>query len=407
MSEAADIATAQDRPSGSIPASRTDAGAPHNGPLPLERVPGAPWRKLAERAIEPNGYQLADWQFAINASARGGTDLSALTSYSGTAASEFANLTGLVPVISMWRAYGIPLPALVNADPFHSLGTPLLDRTDAVDAAHALLRQARGAGAHAVVLRQITLDGTAMAAFTKALARDRLHPRVLQWHERACLDATLDPDQLLRDALGSKKLKELRRQRHRLADHGEVTFEVARPAGDVSGALETSLALEACGWKGRRGAPLAGHAGDLRFIRTAAPSLAASGNCQIVALRAGETPVAGGIVLRHHDRAFFFKIGVDEAFAKHSPGVQLTLELTRHLCADPTIAMADSTAGAGHSMIEPIWRGRLKIGDVLLPLRRNDPVVPMIHAALIARTGIRQRALGALRIARELRSKFA
>ena len=55
-------------------------------------------------------------------------------------------------------------------------------------------------------------------------------------------------------------------------------------------------------------------------------------------LRAGEVPVAAGIVLRHQDRAFFFKLGVDERFAKLSPGVQLTLDLTRHLCADPAIA---------------------------------------------------------------------
>jgi len=72
-------------------------------------------------------------------------------------------------------------------------------------------------------------------------------------------------------------------------------------------------------------------------------------------------------VLRHQDRAFFFKLGIDERFAKFSPGVQLTLDLTRHLCADPAIATADSTASADHPMINPIWRGRFAIGDA----RRN------------------------------------
>ena len=33
-------------------------------------------------------------------------------------------------------------------------------------------------------------------------------------------------------------------------------------------------------------------------------------------------------------------------------------------------------------MINPIWRGRLAIGDVLIPLRRNDPVVALIDAAM-------------------------
>ena len=105
------------------------------------------------------------------------------------------------------------------------------------------------------------------------------------------------------------------------------------------------------------------------------------------------------------DRAFFFKIGVDERFAKYSPGVQLTLELTRHLCADPLIASANSTAGPDHPMINPIWRGRFTIGDVLVPLRPNDPVVTLIHTALIARRIARETARGMRSCHRKLRAK--
>jgi hypothetical protein len=112
-------------------------------------------------------------------------------------------------------------------------------------------------------------------------------------------------------------------------------------------------------------------------------------------------------VLRHQDRAFYFKLGIDERFAKLSPGVQLTLDLTRHLCADPAIRSADSTASAGHPMIDPIWRGRLGIGDVLIPLRRNDPVVSLIHAALkLHMTGreIARRAVHFVRARQEKRA---
>src|SRR6201999_4436537 len=89
-------------------------------------------------------------------------------------------------------------------------------------------------------------------------------------------------------------------------------------------------------------------------------------------------------------RAFYFKLGVDETFAKLSPGVQLTLELTRHMCADETIKMGDSTAIPGHPMIDPIWRGRLMIGDVLIPLNRYDPAVPLIRLALAGRKSARE-----------------
>jgi CelD/BcsL family acetyltransferase involved in cellulose biosynthesis len=271
------------------------------------------------------------------------------------------------------------------------------------DAAAKLLHHARNAGARALLLREVALDGPALRAFTNNLARDGIAARVLQSHVRACLDATGDGETRLRDALGAKKLKELRRLRHRLADRGAVSFDVARSPDEVALAIETFLALEASGWKGQRGTALIQVAGDAAFIRRATRALAETGQCEIVTLRAGDAPVAAGIVLRHQARAFFFKLGVDERFAKYSPGVQLTLDLTRHLCADPAITSADSTAGPDHPMINPIWRGRFAIGDVLIPLRRHDPVVTLMAAALVSRQFVLNNARAAVRVIRKRR----
>jgi CelD/BcsL family acetyltransferase involved in cellulose biosynthesis len=352
----------------------------------LSAIAPSRWRELAERAVEPNGYYLPGWELAVNASATGRTGVSALSAWSSTSSTDgTARLVGLMPAISLWRAYRIPLPALANADPYGTLGTPLLDRDMANGAATSLLAQARNVGARALILRNVALDGAAMKAITHVLAKGGLRPRVLQSQIRACLDATRDSEALLRDALGAKKLKELRRQRHRLAEHGAVRFDVARTPEDVTSAIETFLMLEASGWKGQRGTALVQDDGDASFVRRATVALAEVSQCEIVSLRAGDTPVAAAIVLRHQDRAFYFKVGIDERFAKFSPGVQLTLDLTRHLCADPQIASADSTADADHPMINPIWRGRFAIGDVLVPLRRGDPVVALIHAALTLR----------------------
>jgi CelD/BcsL family acetyltransferase involved in cellulose biosynthesis len=228
-----------------------------------------------------------------------------------------------------------------------------------------------------------------------------LRPRLLQSHLRASLDARHDAEELLLDALGTKKLKELRRQRNRLAEHGAIHFDVARTPEAVAAAVEIFLDLEASGWKAKRGTALKQDEGDAAFVRRATSALAEAGQCEIVSLRAGDTPVAAAIVLRHHDRAFYFKLGVDERFAKLSPGVQLTLDLTRHLCADPAISSVDSTAGPDHPMINPIWRGRLAIGDVLIPLRRNDPVVPLIQASLLLRNLVREPARRAVHLIRK------
>jgi CelD/BcsL family acetyltransferase involved in cellulose biosynthesis len=362
---------------------------------PLTQIDAGAWRALAARAAEPNGYYLPDWELAVNASVPGRTGASALAAW------HDERLVGLLPVVSMRQACRIPLPALVSAHPYGTLCSPPLDHDMAVDAAATLMQAARKSGARALVLREVALDGAAMKAFNSVLRDEGLRGRLLQWHLRASLDATRDADEVLRDALGAKKLKELRRQRHRLAEHGAVTFEVARSPQEVATALEAFLTLEASGWKGTRGTALAQVEGDAIFIRRATGALAASGNCEIVTLRAGATPVASGIVLRHQSRAFFFKLGVDERFAKFSPGVQLTLDLTRHLCADPDITSADSTASADHPMINPIWRGRFAIGDVLIPLATHDPVVPVIRAALVTRNLAREAARSALHFMRK------
>jgi CelD/BcsL family acetyltransferase involved in cellulose biosynthesis len=367
---------------------------------PLAELSAAQWRALSERAVEPNGYYLPEWELAVHASARGRAGASALSAWN-----EAGNLIGLMPVISLWRAYKIPLPVWVSADPYGSLSTPLLDRDHAENAAAQLLDGARQAGAHALMLRDISLDGAAMKAFTEVLRRDGLKPRLLQSHVRAALDATLDAEELLREALGPKKLKELRRQRNRLAEAGAVHFDVARTPADVTAAVETFLRLEASGWKAKRGTALVQDDGDTTFIRRATSDLAATGQCEIVTLRAGETPVASAIVLRHQDRAFYFKLGVDERFSKFSPGVQLTLDLTRHLCADPAIALVDSTANADHPMINPIWRGRLAIGDVLIPLQRRDVVATLAQTALTLRRLAREPARRAIRLIRKRQEK--
>jgi hypothetical protein len=380
------------------------ANASPGAPAPLASVAVEGWRALADRAIEPNGYYLPGWALAIDAFARGRTDVAALGAWTD-AAPNATHLIGLMPAVPLWRAYKIPLPALVSADPYGTLCTPLLDREMPDQAARALMSQARDAGAHALILRDVALDGAVMKTFNRVLEQGGMRPRLLQSHARACLDATRDADQLLRDALGAKKLKELRRQRHRLAEHGEVGFEVSRTPGDVAPALETFLILEASGWKAQRGTALAQDDGDAVFIRRAVTALAENRQCEIVTLRAGAAPVAAAIVLRHLDRAFYFKLGVDQRFARFSPGVQLTLELTRHFCADPAIASVDSMAAPDHPMINPIWRGRLAIGDVLIPLRRNDPVAALIHAAMMLRQGIREPARRAVHLIRKLKEK--
>src|SRR5204862_5032165 len=126
-----------------------------------------------------------------------------------------------------------------------TLRTPLLAKDDPVEAAQRLIDEASNAGVRAILLRDVPLDGAAADAFRQALARNRLAPTVLHSYSRAGLDATRGADAVLGDALAPKKLKELRRQRRRLAETGEIVFSVAKTPEQVAVAIETFLALEA------------------------------------------------------------------------------------------------------------------------------------------------------------------
>ena len=111
---------------------------------------------MSSRAIEPNGYFLPDWALAVDATARDRTGMAALSSWRGDG--ESAELTGLIPVIQLRRAFGILFPALVTADPYGTLGTPLLDRDDAAESFSQMMTQAKRAGAHALILRDTALE---------------------------------------------------------------------------------------------------------------------------------------------------------------------------------------------------------------------------------------------------------
>lgn len=348
------------------------------------------WHDLAANAVEPNAYYLPEWVLAANTTPDERTSLTALCGYA-----DGGQLISLLPVQPLWRR--LPLRLLMAADPFRSLTTPLLHRDHTDQAASALISAARASGARALLLRDVAVEGEIVRALDRALAAERLQPIVLRRWSRALLDARQDAELLLRRGLGTKKLKNYRRLKRRLAAQGPISVTVARTADDIDRAYEVFLALEDSGWKGRRGSSLARQPARAKRLRSAAVALAARGQCEIVQLTAGDTPVASGIILRHLDRAYFFKLGIAESMTRTSPGALLTIEITRHLCADPAIATADSTAGPDHPMIGPIWRGRIEIGDVLIPLRPADALIGPIVAALRARESFRQIAKRLLR----------
>ncbi|HVT56274.1 MAG TPA: GNAT family N-acetyltransferase [Xanthobacteraceae bacterium] len=369
----------------------------------VEAIPVGRWEELAARAVEPNIFYEPAWMRAVSRHARDYRDAKVLLAWDGPAKKR---LLGLMPVWTAWRALKLPLPAFIAWQAYAPLRTPLLDREMADAAAHGLIDAAIGAGAEALYLPLQTMDGMALRVLRRALKKRGFACEMENQHERARLNTTRDADTLLLGSLGAKKMKELRRQRNRLGDHGEVSLKVFDKPAAVHAALERFLALEASGWKGKRGTALVQNAGDAAFIREAAKGLAARGQFEVLALNIGERLAASCLVIKGGRQAYFFKLAHDESESKNSPGVQITLDLTRHLCADHKIEEVDSTADSNHPMIDHIWRDRLSLADVFVPLTQNKIRTAAIHGAIRGREHLRQSARRLLRQFRMLREKW-
>ena len=94
--------------------------------------------------------------------------------------------------------------------------------------------------------------------------------------------------------------------------------------GYGSMALESFVAIEGSGWKGRRGSDLGSRA-DLRtFFRSYAHRAAGRGRLQVARLRFGSQVAAAELSVAAYGRMWQLKIGYHEALSAYYPGLHLT-----------------------------------------------------------------------------------
>ena len=323
-----------------------------------------PWRALAGRALEPNVFY--EPAFALAAAPVFGRGVAAALVWSRAAP---ARLLGFFPGRIERRRYGLGPPVLVGwTHPFAPLGTPLVDRDagPAVVAAWLDHLAKRADLPRLLLLPYLPTGGAVAQALAAALAARGGKSAELGGHQRAVLAPRDGGEDYLERAIGTKKRKELRRQRKRLADAGPLASRLVHEGGAVTAALADFLALEASGWKGRAGTAARSDDAVRSFMEQAVTALAGEHKVEVARLTLAEHPIAALVTLRSGDTAWCWKIAYDEAFARASPGVQLILEATRALLADRNIVRADSCATAGHPMIDHIWRERLALADHLV-----------------------------------------
>ena len=327
------------------------------------------WGDLAARAAEPNVFY--EPAFALNAAPALGRGVGAVLVWA-----QDGRLVGLFPLERQRARFGLPLALLAGwTHPYAPLGTPLVDRSVTADVVAAFLDHVAGEPdlPKLVLLPYLAADGPVAAAIAADLAGRGGRAKAFGAHRRAMLMTTSDAESYLDDALGKKKRRELARQRRRLADEHGLDCEIATAPERIAVILTEFLALEAAGWKGRAGTAAAQHDDIARFMAAAVAGLAAQGKAFAACLRQGERAIAATIVLTSGTGAWGWKIAYDEGVARGSPGVQLLLDVTERLIAEPDIAFADSCATPDHAMIDHVWRERLAVEDRLIALTPNAP----------------------------------
>ena len=316
------------------------------------------WRDLVGRALEPNVFY--DPAFALPAARVFGADVGAVLVWSKNA----PRLIGLFPA-RIERRYGVMTTLTGWTHPYAPFGVPLIDRKEAEGAIGAFLDhvEAEPKLPKLVLLPLIARDGAFAQSLARVLARRGGAMAGFAEHARALLAPRNRASYLTH--VPHKKLKELRRQRRRLEDTGALTHMAASgPAAAV--ALTDFMTLEAAGWKGRAGGAARARSNTEAFMREAVTALAARGDARIDRLIHDGHPIAASITLRSRHAAWFWKIAYDEGFARSSPGVQLTLDLTRDLLGDAALVHTDSCATADHPMIDHLWTERLTLTDLLI-----------------------------------------
>jgi CelD/BcsL family acetyltransferase involved in cellulose biosynthesis len=329
----------------------------------------ASWTDLVSRALEANVF--LDPSFAIPLFQHCGRRRTPkfLLTWAQDEPNSPHQLIGLLPVF---------LPRFLScfarspSHPLAPLGTPLFDRDRGPAALHHMMQWFRAyhPSITGVIFSFLPKDGPTFAMLQLQAEATQNKLRVFREHKRAVLSKAVGSEGFPKQFISTKRRNNYRQQRQRLNRNGEVTYRTISSCAEIRNAAEAFLSLEFRGWKGLRRTALLARSSDTTFFRSMTRLMALEGKCRIHSLDLGAKPIAMGIVLESGDTNFYWKTTYDERFAHFSPGVQLTLELTQTQLTTPSVSFTDSCAIPDHPMIDHIWRERITMANVFLPIDR-------------------------------------
>lgn len=262
-----------------------------------------------------------------------------------------------VPIIRIW------------SHPFGPLGAPLVDRDDPVGVIEdfiSMLSRPHLKLPQVLVLPDLRLNGAVVPLLETVAEARGLSLLIVDRTERPLLQSELDAETYLKASLRPHHFREFRRLKRRLAELGSLEHCVARGPEEIADAIESFLALEVSGWKGRERTAMAIDRYRAAFAREAVHRLAERDQCRIHSLTLDGRTIASLIVLVESGRAYTWKTAYDENYAAFSPGTLLMIEVTAQHLDDPNITTTDSCAVPDHPVMSRLWSERLPMGTVVV-----------------------------------------
>lgn len=249
------------------------------------------------------------------------------------------------------RAFGEPL---IRAGREHAFWQAMLPHLDELPGFSVLrLAQLHDGSASTIALREIAGE------FGRPLYETRRF-------ERAMLRGPTDLS-VYKDRLSTKMLREQKRRRRRLEELGPVTFHRLEAGEDPAPWIDALVALEAAGWKGRKGVAAASEPHVETLVRAVLAEAHRDGRLDLRRLDLDGRTISMLAHIETGRTAISFKIAYDEEYARYSPGVLLQMEaLERALGLD----WVDSCAPPGHPMFDTLWLERRPIVTLMLPFDR-------------------------------------
>jgi hypothetical protein len=341
----------------------------------------APWRALCARAAVPNVFM--EPAFALAVPNQSGQQLRVLLAWQGEQGSaEARRLVGVWLVLLGRSRPTWPRKALISpVSPVAYLGTPVLDRDVLKPALRAMLIVARTDPTLPDLVQLCDLNTELLPDFRTVLREEQMQTAIIGGRSRARLLPHPDAKAFWAASMSKTRRQGLERQRRQLAKAGQLAFSVTREPKAISAMTEEFLALEASGWKARRGTALGSTPATAALARRMIEGLAKDGKVAIHALRLDGEPLAMGIILYSGASAFTWRTAFDEGHRRASPGVLLLEDTTRTLLADPAVAVTDSCNSGDVGFQAERWPERHELVDMLIDLRpHGGPGIALLAA---------------------------